>query len=384
MPYEYWYHTNSRNTFQAKKRKGKSTHSLLALYKMTTEKISPCNGVAGSNDKMNPKTDGKENSPAQKSRNRLPSPPSSPPSSPSPPSLRNNSFFLGCLIYFVYSMSIAVDGQFLSLYYKSKGFDGTTLGFLYSLTPLTTFLTVPIWSMLTATGDGKNSGDGNGKSNSNSNKKATGRSFKILYLSILLATASQICLAILDKPKYMMIVIVIAGIFQSPAKPMLDGIIMDNLSDRSEFGKVRFFCILGTGFGTNLGGRLLSLVSSTRDDPNEDTSDENNFNLLFLARVLLTIPPIILIRQLQVVGSSRIENDDAVSSNHIKRETVSDKGDQQKPSPKKEDSIPIHSIARSVAHYCCRDTAHLLFFACIYVAGSSGGVSDAFSCECRQ
>jgi len=269
-------------------------------------------------------------------------------------------------------MSIAVDGQFLSLYYKSKGFDATTLGFLYSLTPLTTFLTVPIWSMLTAAGDEKNGGDSNSKSNSNT--KSIRRSFKILYLSVLLATASQICLAILDKPKYMTIIIIIAGICQSPVKPMLDGIIMDNLSDRSEIGKVRFFCILVTGFGTNLGGRLLSLVTR---DPNEDTNDKNNFNLLFLARVILTIPPILLIRELQVIGSSRIENDDVISSNHTKRETISDKGGQ--PSSIKEDPIPMHSIARSVVHYCCKDTAHLLFFACIYVAGSSGGVSDAFS-----
>ena len=65
---------------------------------------------------------------------------------------QNRALVLGCLIYFTYSMSISVDSQFLSLYYKSKGFDGSTLGVLYSITPLTTFLTIPLWSVVTRKG----------------------------------------------------------------------------------------------------------------------------------------------------------------------------------------------------------------------------------------
>jgi len=269
---------------------------------------------------------------------------------------------------------------------------------LYSLTPLTTFLTVPIWSMLTAT-DGGEKCAGNGKSNSSRNEKATRRSFTILYSSILIATASQISLAILDKPIWMMLAIVIAGIFQSPVKPILDGIIMGQLKDKGEFGKVRFFSILGTGFGTNLGGRLLSMVQdSITDDGVEmgnhgrDNTHDNvlwnfvwklssGFNLLFLARTVLTIPPMLFIRQLHNAASTRVGNGDTVSSNLTKEHT---RNGNTNPNPnrdpsKKEDSTPMRSVAQTVVDCCFRDTVHLLFFVCIYIAGASGGVSDAFS-----
>ena len=162
---------------------------------------------------------------------------------------QNKALVLGCLIYFTYSMSISVDSQFLSLYYKSKGFDGSTLGVLFSITPLTTFLVVPIWSVVTKKGSkGGNDTPGDKKDR---------RQFQILCANIVIATLSQLSLSLLDEPIYMMLAITVVGVFQSPAKPILDGILIDHMEDKSDFGKVRFFSILGSGFGTNLGGRLL-------------------------------------------------------------------------------------------------------------------------------
>jgi len=303
----------------------------------------------------------------------------------------NRILILGCLIYFTYSMSIAVDSQFLSLYYKSKGFDGTTLGVLYSLTPLTTFLTVPVWGMLTgAAGVEKLNCNGNNKSSIY--EKDTNRPFQIICMNIVIATTSQISLAILDKPIYMMIAITVVGMFQSPAKPMLDGIIMDHMDDRSNFGKVRFFSILGSGFGTNMGGRLLTMVqNSVANDNLMVTANHSEkpvsgyfwdcmlklssgFNPLFFARFILTIPPIICIRQLQIAATTEIQNvKNSISNNGTK--SIIDhhfKNDM-------ENSTSILSISRDVAKHCFKDRNHFLFFLCILIAGASGGVSDAFS-----
>jgi len=299
----------------------------------------------------------------------------------------NRILILGCLIYFTYSVSLAVDSQFLSLYYKSKGFDGATLGVLFSLTPLTTFLTIPVWGMLTrAGGDEKNNDNVNGKSDLN--EKATKRPFQILCMNIAIATICQISLAILDKPIHMMLVIIIAGLFQSPAKPMLDGIMMDHIEDRSNFGKFGFFSTLGTGFGTNLGGRLLTMSQKSMmvaDNHIENLGTENfrdfiskflsGFNLLFLARFILTIPPIICIRQLQIAAILKMRSGKNSTSNRGTKKAI----DHQTPENDKEKSTSILSVSRDVAKHCFGNRLHLMFFLCIFVMGASGGVSDAFS-----
>jgi hypothetical protein len=289
-------------------------------------------------------------------------------------------------------VSLAVDSQFLSLYYKSKGFDGATLGVLFSLTPLTTFLTVPVWGMLTrAGGDEKNNDNGNGKSSIH--EKATKRPFQILCMNIAIATICQISLAILDEPIHMMLVIIIAGLFQSPAKPMLDGIMMDHIEDRSNFGKFGFFSTLGSGFGTNLGGRLLTMSQKSiivADNHIENIGTENfrdfistllsGFNLLFFARFILTIPPIICIRQLQIAATVKMRSGKNSTSNIVLKRTKK-ATDHQTPETDKEKSTSMISVSRDVAKHCFGNRLHLMFFLCIFVVGASGGVSDAFSCK---
>ena len=120
---------------------------------------------------------------------------------------------------------------------------------LYSILPLTTFLTIPIWSVVTRKGS-------KGKDDTPGDKKDR-RQYQILCANIVIATLGQFSLSLLDEPIYMMLAITVVGVFQSPAKPILDGILIDHMEDKSDFGKVRFFSILGSGFGTNLGGRLL-------------------------------------------------------------------------------------------------------------------------------
>lgn len=303
----------------------------------------------------------------------------------------NRTLVLGCLIYFTYSVSIAVDSQFLSLYYKSRGFDGGTLGVLYSITPLTTFLTIPLWSVVTGKGaKGKDRTDGDKKDNTS----AEMRHFQILCANIVIATLGQLSLAMLDEPIYMMLAIGIVGIFQSPVKPILDGILIDHMEDRSEVGKVRLFMILGSGFGTNLGGRLLSMVQKSTANDNTMAIESANqiigtsylrdlmlkvtsgFNLLFFARFILTIPPIICIRQLQVAATMKMKQGQACSTKPKDAPQGEEKAIDSETS---NTSSSVVSVTRDVMKHCFGNRNNLLFFLCIYVAGASGGVSDTFS-----
>lgn len=215
-------------------------------------------------------------------------------------------------------------------------------------------------------------------------------------MNIVIATASQISLAVLDKPIYMMLAIIVTGIFQSPAKPMLDGIMMDHMDERGNFGKIRFFSILGSGFGTNLGGLLLTTfqkltskdVAIIRDAHNENSrtwhfwdyveSFSSGFNLLFFARLILTIPPIICIRQLQIAVGLKKQNFKNSTPNLVQKggKRVLDNKTSE---VIKASSPSIISVTRDVAKYCFGDRNHFLFFVCMYIAGVSGGVSDAFA-----
>lgn len=264
---------------------------------------------------------------------------------------------------------------------------------LYSILPLTTFLTIPIWSVVTRKGS-------KGKDDTPGDKKDR-RQYQILCANIVIATLGQFSLSLLDEPIYMMLAITVVGVFQSPAKPILDGILIDHMEDKSDFGKVRFFSILGSGFGTNLGGRLLWMVQKSTANDNAIVTQLGNqvtgtaflknlmlkassgFNLLFLARFILTIPPLIFIRQLQLKATMKTKHGEAHSTKTDDAPVAGEEKatDGEISSTSQEVSTSVVSVTRDVMKHCFGDRNHLLFFLCIYIAGASGGVSDAFSCE---
>ena len=71
---------------------------------------------------------------------------------PTPSSLFGPNFFLCGFVYLTYFLSSAIVGQFLSIFYQSKGFDGKDLGMLSAVVPLTSFLLTPAWSKVMTKG----------------------------------------------------------------------------------------------------------------------------------------------------------------------------------------------------------------------------------------
>ena len=74
---------------------------------------------------------------------------------------RNRTFGLCGVVYLMYFMSLAVIQTYLSLFYKSKGFDGSQMGLLSSITPLTTFLVAPIWGIILDSNNSQNNNNRN-------------------------------------------------------------------------------------------------------------------------------------------------------------------------------------------------------------------------------
>jgi hypothetical protein len=278
------------------------------------------------------------------------------------------------LVYMTFNLSSAVLAQFLTLYYKSKGFDGTVLGILSCLTPVTTFVMAPLWGVLlgrTETGEQSQ--------------------FPILYLTMILSVIIRTSFAIfLPTPTNFLIIAASQGVFHAPIRPMLDALVMDHLSDRGVFGKVRLFGILGTGIGTSLGGYLLTLKSDVIIG-NVDTvlryiegyisinsitllsnlgHGLSGFDFLFIAQIILTIPLLYSVRALQVLNHS-------TSSNSLPPAAPEDTTTSTNSGTRQRTAVRM----QDVAGYVVQETAHILFFTIVYVMGISGGVGDAFACK---
>jgi MFS family permease len=255
-------------------------------------------------------------------------------------------------------MSLAVIGQFLPLFFQSKGFGGKTVGMLSSIAPLTSFLLAPVW--------GKVIDRVRTTTDSSSGRTV---SLPLLYTTIVLSVLFETSVIFVNDSTSMVFVKTLSGIFHSPVTPLLDAFIMDHI-DRSFFGKLRLFGILGSGLGSYCGGNLLLYIPSVHDEsnPNKVTSFSgylSGYNLLFLIHALLLIPTLIGILCIKYLGDS-LPTPSFSQNGPFKEETNSPSNKHQSPS-------------KGAAEYILQDFDHVLFFLIIYVMGSSAGVNDAFT-----
>jgi MFS_1 like family len=286
-------------------------------------------------------------------------------------------FGLWALVYLTYNMSSAVLAQFLTLYYKSKGFDGTVLGVLSCLTPVTTLVMAPMWGIVL------------GRPGTDSRRSQ----FGILCLSVTFSVLIRTSLALLETPGQFLVVAAWQGVFHAPIRPMMDALVLDQMFDRTVFGKVRLFGILGTGVGTSLGGHLLTLkwdeveAFLVRVDGYLRIHDSvalsgmwhgrTGFDLIFLAHILLTIPTLFFMRQLRLLNqtTTTATRPEVKARDCCRGERGTIEGST---------AASTKSAAgrmQDVARYVVRKTAHMEFFAIAYILGISGGVGDAFTCE---
>eukprot|EP00934_Nitzschia_sp_Nitz4_P007314 Nitzschia sp. Nitz4//scaffold5_size260463//233491//234849//NITZ4_001026-RA/size260463-processed-gene-0.99-mRNA-1//1//CDS//3329555472//7304//frame0 len=258
---------------------------------------------------------------------------------------QGSTMFLIRLLYLTYYMAISVIQPFLPVYYESLGYKGQIIGLIGSITPFTTFLVGPIWGAVS---------------------DKYGAPFLILYLTILIALIGQVAVGMVDDPYTIMALVTVQSVFGAPVRSLIDSLVLQQLKDRSHYGKLRLWSLLGTGFGTSLAGSLLNDKQGNSSLPVWDSSmslqqfllrlyeSMLGYRLLFLAHVLLHIPVLVTLFCFQ-----RNRNP---------------KGKSDK-SGKAKGPLSLRTVFSSVF----TNPDALIFFFAVYLMGVAGGIAENFT-----
>jgi PPP family 3-phenylpropionic acid transporter len=255
------------------------------------------------------------------------------------------TLFLIRLLYLTYFMALGCIQPFLPLYFHSLGHGGAVIGVIGSISPFTTVLVAPLWGMIS---------------------DWTGNPFFVLYITCAVSMVGQLLVGIFDDPRYIMLMVCLTAVFGAPVKPLIDSLVMDQLSDRAQYGKMRLWSLIGTGFATSVAGRFLNDEYQNVDMPivgENSTLTEKmlmfwqslaGYKLLFFAHAVLHIPAFICIRRFQKL--------------HARDKSV----------PKKKLQTTSGGI-KDVATYIFRDVDAVLFFSLVFALGISAAIGDNFA-----
>lgn len=249
------------------------------------------------------------------------------------------------LLYFCYFFANGCIQPFLSIYYHSLGFSGTNIGFIGSISPFCSFVVGPFWGRLSDRSD---------------------TPFPILYLTSIMSVFGMLTLYAMNDPRHVMITVCITAIFEAPVKPLIDSLVMTQLKDSSQFGRLRLFSILGVGFSTSIAGRYLKDVDQNDGLPiyggkgvmdylSWFWSSLVGYKLLFFSYAALHIPFLFCVRYFQ--------------KRHANKGTTSTKDSQMKTPPKR---------FKDVAIVIFQNKQLLLLFSLVYVMGISAGLGEQF------
>jgi MFS family permease len=265
----------------------------------------------------------------------------------------NRVLFLIQLLYVTFYASQGCLAPYLPLYYHSLGHGGEIIGFIGSITPFTTFLVAPLWGLLS---------------------DWCGRPFLVLYATSFIALVGQLLLALQNNPTYITSMVFLTAIFSAPVKPLIDSLVMDQLKDRKQFGKLRLWGLLGFGVATCIAGQLLKDTTSQHSmniSPLIDVDSTilqqalnlwqnmTGYRLLFFLHAILHIPTFLCIRAFQTTHQESAKNKLAKHNKNL----------PQAPSTRIQDVLSM----------LVRDSDVILFFSLVFVMGMSAAVADNFA-----
>lgn len=125
---------------------------------------------------------------------------------------------------------------YLPVYYHSLGHGGLIIGMLGAVKPLTTFLVAPFWGIIA---------------------DQTGNKFRILYLTFLVSLLGQLLVAVRHDVNYILAMVFFTALVNAPVKSLMDSLVMEQLNDKSQYGRMRLWGQLGFGLGSSGVGVLL-------------------------------------------------------------------------------------------------------------------------------
>ena len=153
---------------------------------------------------------------------------------------------------FLQFASIASVGPFMVLYYQGLGFTGAQIGLLTGITPLITFVSVPLWTRLA---------------------DATGRHRIIMSVALLLGAAVVFTFPLLDTFAPILLISVLFNIFYAPVSSFADSATMYMLADEKEmYGRIRLGGTIGFSIVATLAGSLVENYGLKVWEPRECTS----------------------------------------------------------------------------------------------------------------
>lgn len=262
---------------------------------------------------------------------------------------RENNATMIKLFYLIYYVATGIIEPFLPIYFSSLGYGGQIIGVLGSISPIATFVVGPLWGVLSDRQDNP---------------------FPILYATITVSLFCQMLISSAGSFHTLLAAVCLKSVFLSPVKPLIDAVVLQQLPDRSEYGKVKLWSILGSGISTFVSGSLVGSDESvtTPEWRNPDTIQDfltqigehlTGYRLLFVVHILLHVPVFFALRYFEgKVQSSRKKPD----GNHTK----SDQGN---------DRMGLVALLARVF----QNMEYILFFAMVLMIGMAGGLADNFT-----
>ena len=150
------------------------------------------------------------------------------------------------LLYLTYYASLGALMPYLPVYFHSLGMEGSAIGILGAVKPLTTFLVAPIWGILSDRLD---------------NHVST---LQFTFVSSLIC---QLLVGMNSNTlNYLIGTVFMAAVLNAPVKSLIDSIVMSKLTneeDRFQFGRMRLWGQIGFGVGSSLVGLLSAYPADT-------------------------------------------------------------------------------------------------------------------------
>lgn len=275
------------------------------------------------------------------------------------------------IMFFTYYASLGSLLPYLPVYYHSLGHGGQIIGMLGAIKPFTTFLVAPLWGIIS---------------------DQTGSPFAVLYFTFLVSLVGQLLVAWRHDPAWIMAMVFITAVFNAPVKSLLDSMVMSNLNDRSQYGRLRLWGQLGFGVGSSSVGLLLSKSQHRPYTPplegtpwmehlDEVWQSMTGYKLLFLSYAMLSVPTLICVRAFDrwtKETTQQQHKEEHEASNRSKRDKTGRSAGKPRALFKRREATEKLSVwdgMRVLVH----NSDALLFFSLVLVVGVSSGVIENFA-----
>lgn len=265
------------------------------------------------------------------------------------------------LLFLCYYASLGALMPYLPVYYESLGHGGKIIGLLGAVKPATTFLVAPIWGIVA---------------------DAAASPYNILQITFVVSLLGQLLVSYSHDANYIMGMVFLTAVFNAPVKSLMDSMVLDNLKNRSSYGRLRLWGQLGFGIGSSMAGLLLSpkrrsvvpyftdgfleqfpaLLGSTLSVLDKSWQNLTGYKLLFFVHLALSVPTWLFIQA--------FKRQDATNKRH--------RAPKASPKAAAKSEQQQSSVGQGL-QLLLQNPDALLFFFLVFCVGTSSGMIENFA-----